>query len=123
MVLKTDPGGGCGGANELMEIWVGVLHAELTLLDDDLLFENTEYCEVADGGVTGATVWPSTRLKDDEENGCGDLGVLNDKWSYSESMSSSSSVSSSSVKSSSSFEIVVTILLIESMCFQHHQYY
>jgi hypothetical protein len=39
-----------------MEMWVGVLHAELTLLDDDRLFENTEYCEVADGGVTGAIV-------------------------------------------------------------------
>lgn len=28
--------------------WIGVTHAE-----DDLLFENTEYCEDADGGVTG----------------------------------------------------------------------
>lgn len=28
--------------------WIGVTHTE-----EDLLFENTEYCEVADGGVTG----------------------------------------------------------------------
>ena len=81
--FNIEPGGGWGGANELIDIWVGVLQVEFNPLVDSwvrlFLLENNEYCEVAEGGVTGTIDWGWLFNVNDEfdEKALGDLGVNN----------------------------------------------